>query len=159
MIDLIHFSRVSISNLVDMEGRCPLMYACGEGHLSMCQWLVEYGHADYQRQDDRGRSCLIYACRNGHVEIVQWLLSISSPQSTNTGWHPLHFACSVGHLDVVKALLQYEECQGQVLTHTGHSALFMAMHSTQNGIEIIKYLLDSTSLCATNFTRYRRFNL
>jgi hypothetical protein len=143
MIDLIRFSRVTISNLVDTEGRCPLMYACGEGHLSVCQWLVEHGDVDYQRQDDRGRSCLIYACRNGHVEIVEWLLSILSPASTITGWHPLHFACSIGHLDVVKVLLQYNQSTGQVLTNTGHSALFMAMHSTRNSIEMMKCLLDS----------------
>ena len=71
LIDLIVFSRVSVSTLVDMEGRCPLMYACGEGHLSICQWLVEHEDADYSRQDDRGRSCLTYACRAGHIEIVE----------------------------------------------------------------------------------------
>jgi hypothetical protein len=143
MIDLIHFSRIPRSTNVDMEGRCPLMYACGEGHLSVCQWLVEHGDVDYHRQDDRGRSCLIYACRSGHIEIVEWLLSILFPESTNTGWHPLHFACSAGHLNLVKVLLQYDKQSGQVLTNTGHSALFMAMHSIMNSIEMVKCLLDS----------------
>ncbi|CAF1235313.1 unnamed protein product [Rotaria sp. Silwood1] len=145
MIDLINFSQVSISKLIDIEGRCPLMYACGEGHLLICQWLVEHSDVDYYRQDDRGRSCLIYACRSGHVDIVQWLLSILSPVSTHTGWHPLHFACSIGHLNIVKILLQYDSYIGNVLTNTGHSALFMAMHSTKNSIEIVKCLLDSDS--------------
>jgi len=143
MIDLIYFSRIPLSTLVDIEGRCPLMYACGEGHLSVCRWLVDYGDADYHRQDDRGRSCLMYASRAGHVEIVQWLLTILSPQSTNTGWHPLHFACSAGHLNVVKVLLQYDKQSGQILTNTGHSALFIAMHSTKNRTEMVKCLLDS----------------
>ncbi len=143
MSDLIHISRVPISTLVDMEGRCPLMYACGEGHFSVCRWLVEHSDVDYHRQDDRGRSCLIYACRNGHIEIVEWLLTILSPESTNTGWHPIHFACSAGYLNIVTLLLQYDQLNGQVLTKTGHSALFMAMHSSTNSIEMVKCLLDS----------------
>jgi ankyrin repeat protein len=145
MIDLIHFSQVSVSSLVDMEGRCPLMYACGEGYLSLCQWLVEHGNADYQRRDDRGRSCLVYACRGGHVEIVEWLLLTLSPEATITGWHPLHFACSGGHLNVVKVLLQYDKQSGHVLTNTNHSALFMAMHSIANSLALVKCLLDSHS--------------
>lgn len=143
MIDLINFSRADISSLVDIEGRCPLMYACGEGHLSVCQWLVENSHADYQRQDDRGRSCLIYACRNGHIDIIQWLLPIVSFQSTNAGWHPLHFACSRGYLNVVKILSQHDPSIGDVLTNSGHSALFLAMHAEQNQREMITYLLDT----------------
>ncbi|CAF3564041.1 unnamed protein product [Rotaria socialis] len=145
MIDLIDFSRVSVSTLIDIDGRCPLMYACGEGHLYVCQWLVEHGYADYHRKDDRGRSCIAYASRAGHAEIVEWFLSILPPESTNTGWHPLHYACSAGHLDVVKVLLQYDQHCGHVITHSGHSALFMAMHSTKNTIEMVKCLLDSNS--------------
>jgi hypothetical protein len=129
-----------------MESRCALMYACGEGHLTVCKWLVEYGDTDYHRQDDRGRSCLSYACRTGHVQIVEWLLSILSPESTNTGWHPIHFACSAGHLNIVKILLEHNKQSGHVLTNTGHSALFMAMHSTTNSMEMVKCLLDSSSL-------------
>lgn len=142
MIDLIRFSRVSVSTLVDMEGRCALMYACGEGHLEICRWLIEHENADYHRQDDRGRSCLIYACRAGHVKIVECLLPIVSLESTNTGWHPLHYACSAGHLKIVKILLEYEKQCGQVLTNTGHSALFMAMHSAIDSIELVKTLID-----------------
>jgi hypothetical protein len=141
-MELIYFSRASLSSLVDMEGRCPLMYACGEGHLSVCQWLVEHSNADYQRCDDRGRSCLVYACRSGHVKIVEWLLTFLSPQSTGTGWHPLHYACSAGHFDIIRLLLASDSEHGQVITKTGHSALFMAMHSPTNSLEMAKYLLD-----------------
>ncbi|CAF0961568.1 unnamed protein product [Adineta steineri] len=143
MLELIHFLNAPISSLTDMEGRCPLMYACGEGHLSLCRWLIEYTDADFQRQDDRGRSCLIYACRGGHTQLVEWLLLILSPESTFTGWHPLHYACSSGYLDIVKILLQYTEQGGHVLTNTGHSALFMAMHSSINNKEMVECLLDS----------------
>ena len=146
MIDLIHISRISVSTLVDMEGRCPLMYASGEGHLAVCQWLVEYADADYHRQDDRGRSCLIYACRSGQVEIIEWLLTIVTPQPTYTGWHPLHYACSAGYLNAVKVLLKNNKQSAHVLTNTGHSALFMAMHSTDNTYEIVKCLIDSDPL-------------
>ncbi|CAF3138814.1 unnamed protein product [Rotaria sp. Silwood2] len=144
LCDLIDFSQVLVSTLVDTDGRCPLMYACAEGHLSVCQWLIEHG-ADYYRRDDRGRSCLIYACRGGHVEIFQWLLEILPPRSTHTGWHPLHFACSIGNLNMVEILIQYDIYMGNVLTNTGHSALFMAMHSIKNSHEMVKYLLDSYS--------------
>jgi ankyrin repeat protein len=118
------------------------MYACGEGHLATCQWLVEHEHADYDRCDDRGRSCLVYACRSGHANIVEWLLTFLLPKSTCTGWHPLHFACSAGHFDVVRSLLRHDCHHGHVITKTGHSALFMAMHSTTNNMDIVKYLLD-----------------
>lgn len=146
IIDLIEFSRVSVSSLIDSEGRCPLMYACGEGRLSVCQWLIEHGGADFYRLDDHGRSCLVYACRAGHTDLVEWLLSILSPTPTYTGWHPLHFACSIGHLDIVKLLLEYEENSGHVLTNTGHSALFLAMHSAKNSLELTKCLIDSSPI-------------
>ncbi|UJR32214.1 hypothetical protein I4U23_019679 [Adineta vaga] len=142
LIELINFTQARVSSLTDMEGRCPLMYACGEGHLSICQWLIEYDETDHHRQDDHGRSCLTYAARNGHVRVVEWLLSISSLEPTKTGWYPIHFACSAGHFEVVKILLQYDKYNGQVLTNSGHSALFMAMHSEANSIKMVKYLLD-----------------
>lgn len=144
--ELIRFIRVPISTIIDREGRCPLMYACGEGHLELSQWLVEYCNADFERFDDYGRSCLIYACRNGHANVVQWLSTLISPQPTNTGWYPLHFACTGGHIDVVKILLQsFQQTSHHVITNTGHSALFMAMHAEKNHIDIVKYLLDNDS--------------
>lgn len=118
------------------------MYACGEGHLSVCQWLTEYGDADYERLDDQGRSCLTYACRNGYVEVVEWLLPILSPESTKTGWHPLHFACSNGHVRVMQVLLRHDAQAAHALINTGHSALFLAMHAETNAAEMIKCLLD-----------------
>ena len=134
-----------------MEGRCPLMYAAGEGHLSVCQWLVEDGNADYQRIDDRGRSCLVYACRAGHSTIVEWLLTILSPQPTRNGWHPLHYACAAGHLEILRLLLACDPHHGQVITNTGHSALFVAMHSLKKNRDIVQCLLDWHP--AVNLTR------
>ena len=143
LIDLMQYTRASVSTLVDIEGRCPLMYACGEGHLAMCQWLVEHQGADCHRLDDRGRSCLIYACRVGHAELVKWLLTVLSPRPSNTGWHPLHYACSNGHSSIVRLLLQDHPQGGHVVTESGHSALFMAMHSPQHAVDMVTCLLDS----------------
>ncbi|CAF0984010.1 unnamed protein product [Adineta ricciae] len=143
LIELMHFIQVRVSTLTDLEGRCPLMYACGEGHLAVCRWLIEYGDADYHRQDDHGRSGHSYACRNGHASVVEWLLPILPPEPTKTGWHPLHYACAAGHFDIVKILLQYDNENAHLVTNSGHSALFMAMHSPTNGFEMMKYLLDS----------------
>ena len=143
MIDLINFLRVSPSTLVDKNGRCPLMYACGEGHLSICEWLIEREDVDYHRRDDGGRSCLIYACRSGHPELVKLLLPILSPTKTKTGWHAIHFATAAGHLFAVKILLQHERQFAHVITDTGHSVLYMAMHADKNNVQLVKYLLDS----------------
>ena len=143
MIDLMEYTRAPVSSLVDMEGRCPLMYACGEGHLATCQWLIEHGDADYSRLDDRGRSCLSYACRAGHAELVEWLLTILPPRPSSTGWHPLHYACSNGHPSIVRLLLRDHARGGHVVTESGHSALFMAMHSDQHAEDMVTCLLDS----------------
>lgn len=142
--ELLCFIQVPISTIVDREGRCPLMYACGEGHLLLSQWLVECCNADYELFDDCGRSCLVYACRNGHADVVEWLLTLITPRPTSTGWHPLHFACAGGHINVMKILLKSQQTS-HVITNTGHSPLFMAMHSEKNSIPMVKYLLDTDS--------------
>ena len=139
------FIQVPISSIVDIEGRCPLMFACGEGHLTLCQWLIEETDADCLRCDDQGRSCLVYACRSGHDAIVKWLIDFLPVEPTVSGWYPLHFACSAGHLSVVRLLLSSSLHHGQVITNTGHSALFLAMHAEKNSQEITECLLDSDS--------------
>lgn len=120
------------------------MYACGQGHIELCRWLIEEADADYLRNDNRGRSCLSYACRSGHEKLVEWLIPLIPATPTITGWYPLHLACFAGNLDTVRILISSDSHSPNVVTNTGHSTLFMAMHTTKNSREITECLLDSS---------------
>ena len=70
VISLISESSVDI---LDGEGRTPLIYASFSGNSEILQWLIEKG-ADVNTQDRRGYSALHAASQNRHVSIIQILL-------------------------------------------------------------------------------------
>ena len=57
----------------DSRGRTALITACGDGHTTVIDLLLEKG-AHIDSQDDEGYSALMTACQNGHVETTSCLL-------------------------------------------------------------------------------------
>ena len=55
------------------SGRAPLHWACEEGHLPVCKWLVDHG-APVDGDGGRSATPLQLAASRGKVEVCQWLI-------------------------------------------------------------------------------------
>jgi ankyrin repeat protein len=57
----------------DIYGQNPIYYAARDGHLNLCELLVEKG-TDVNLEDKYGQTCIFYAIREGHYDIVDFLI-------------------------------------------------------------------------------------
>ena len=91
------FSRQSLGS--------PLHAACQEGHLEICQRLLE-ASVDINHEDELGRSAIFSAVERG-PDVVRWCLSAGSEvdEPDNGGATPLFFAAQNGNAQVMRLLL------------------------------------------------------
>ena len=64
----------------DRNGCNALAWAAGEGHLSICQYLVEKCGVNINElsgKPKRKRHALHWAARNGRLDVVKWFISIN----------------------------------------------------------------------------------
>jgi adenylate kinase len=110
-------------NFRDYDRRTPLHVAASEGHLALCQFLVQQG-ARLNRSDRWGGAPLDDAHRCRHVEVFQFLkekgATFGSPSQANS----FITAAAEGDLDEVKALLQF----GNVNLNSGDYDRRTALH-------------------------------
>ena len=57
----------------DIYGQNPIYYAARDGHLNLCELLVEKG-TDVNLEDKYGQTCIFYAIREGHYDVVEFLI-------------------------------------------------------------------------------------
>ncbi|WP_152439511.1 MULTISPECIES: ankyrin repeat domain-containing protein [unclassified Marinobacter] len=70
-------------DILDGEGRTPLIYASFSGNLEILQWLIHQG-AQLDVQDRNGFCALHAASQNGHVKVLEVLLrSGANPNLTD----------------------------------------------------------------------------
>lgn len=98
--------RPSLVNFRDYDRRTPLHIAASEGHVELCQFLLERG-AKINRSDRWGGSPLDDAHRHRHADVFALLKdyggSFGSPSQANN----LITAASEGDLDEVQALVEF----------------------------------------------------
>jgi len=85
-----------------------LLIAAENGHLYMCEWLVD--HFVYTPDDVKTGNCRIFycACVKGHLDVCQWLADtfhISNSDVSVMKGNPITKAGIKGHLDVCKWLV------------------------------------------------------
>ncbi|CAF1543288.1 unnamed protein product, partial [Didymodactylos carnosus] len=132
-------------NCVDKENRTPLHYACGEGHLSTVQIILENGGSLYDC-DEGGRNCLIYACREGHVNVAEFLIETYDCDInlvSDIGWCCLHYSCAKGYSSIVSLLLSQPSCKIDVVNDAQNTPLYYAIRSCNE--DIVKQLLNFDS--------------
>lgn len=106
--DLLHILEdvPSMVNFRDYDRRTPLHIAASEGHLDLCQLLLQHG-AKINRCDRWGGSPLDDAYRHRHAAVIEFLQQeggrFGSPSQANN----LISAASEGDIEEVKALLEY----------------------------------------------------
>ncbi|KAG7362897.1 ankyrin repeat domain protein [Nitzschia inconspicua] len=126
-------------NFRDYDRRTPLHIASSEGHLELCQMLLQRG-AKINRCDRWGGSPLDDAYRHRHSAVIELLQKnggrFGSPSQANN----LISAASEGDLEEVKALLEY----GKVDLNSGDYDRRTALHlaAGEGRIEIVRLLCE-----------------
>jgi ankyrin repeat protein len=94
----------------DRHGSTALMWACGNGHLKTCQYLVQTCGMDPSSSQSKHRSKrtpLHWSARNGHLHVCQWLVNdchVHPDARTADGTSAFHYAVMFGQLPVCRWL-------------------------------------------------------
>ncbi|SOV77321.1 bromodomain protein, putative [Plasmodium sp. gorilla clade G3] len=91
----------------DLMKQTCLFYAAREGHLNLCNYLIEKG-CNPNDQDNFGQTCLFYASREGKTDCVLTLIKKgANPNLLDLNKQTcLFYACRDGRYDTVKCLLE-----------------------------------------------------
>lgn len=122
-----------------------LIYAAQYGYYDIFEILLKHPKINCTISDEKGRNALYHASHEGMTKIVDLILKskkfdvnkVDSNKST-----ALHQACSKGYENIVKLLLKEENINLNL--------------QDDDGIFLIRYLLDSIKLCCIRrIYRYR----
>ena len=93
-------------NEKDVYGQHPIYYACREGHLNVCELLINEG-ADINLEDKYGQTCVFYAIRQGHYDIVNYLLKhgLNVNKIDKKKQTPVSYAEKIGQTKIMELLL------------------------------------------------------
>ncbi|CAO2038326.1 unnamed protein product [Urochloa humidicola] len=133
----------SVTEAVEAVVDCTagaLHLAAGQGHLSVCRYLVEELRVDINAIHDGGESPLAYAINGAHVATVRYLLDhgANPDKVDDKGFTSLHIAAEEGYCKIVEILL-LKGASVDVLSNRGtplHLAATNGHHKT------VKILLD-----------------
>lgn len=90
-----------------VDGQCPVLLACREGHLDIFKILMKHGASELEWNKENGESTLHMAASSGNVELVEHLLRLGlAPDlvSKKSNAQPMLHASLKGHLAVMETL-------------------------------------------------------
>ena len=91
---------------VAYDGSTALLMASKNGHLSVCELLIQHGANPKMRTED-GSTALILACGTGSLALVEFLLLVCPSdlnESNEDGFTPLDIAKYYNHASIVTLL-------------------------------------------------------
>ncbi|CAE7273019.1 CPSF3, partial [Symbiodinium sp. CCMP2592] len=130
----------TIPDVVDRDGRSPLMASATRNNIDVVRLLLE-ANANTETRDPDGCTALFAACQNGHVEVAQVLLEGGADKNSRSfdGFTCLMMASQGGHVEIAR-LLVAAGAEKNVQKH-GATALWAA---SQNGhVEVARLLLEA----------------
>ncbi|KAL3922721.1 MAG: hypothetical protein SGILL_002051 [Bacillariaceae sp.] len=126
-------------NFRDYDRRTPLHIAASEGHLELCQLLLERG-AKINRSDRWGGSPMDDSFRHNHRDVIELLQKeggkFGSPSQANN----FIAAASEGDVEEVKALLEYGKIDLDSSDYDKRTALHLA--AGEGHIDMVKLLCE-----------------
>jgi hypothetical protein len=134
-------------NFRDYDRRTALHVAASEGHLHVCQYLVEQKGARINRSDRWGGSALDDAHRHRRSEIIQFLRKYGATTGSGNRSVNLIAAAAEGDVDEVKTLLQIGGSQQKLKLdinkgdYDKRTALHLA--SGEGHVEIVRLLCEA----------------
>lgn len=127
----------SLVNFRDYDRRTPLHIAASEGHLEICQWLVDHG-ARINRSDRWGGSPLDDCKRHRHSHVFTYLRQrgavFGSPSQANN----LITAAYEGDVEEIKVLLEYGNVNVNQADYDKRTALHLA--AGEGHVDVVKLL-------------------
>lgn len=144
IVKLLHGINKTLLEVVNKEGRTPLLVASHAGCTEIVDFLLEEG-ADPTIIDHDGHTALHLASwgNGGTLPIVQTLLRLPGAAldfPTVKGRTALLSACAVGHYQIVKLLLENNADWSLVDRYDGDTALHLACHGKEGCLDIVKLL-------------------
>jgi ankyrin repeat protein len=126
--------RQESSESLQLTPREQFDLAAANDHLDRLRLLVEDLAFDYNSRDHEGRTALVWAAQGGHHQAVKVLLSNSCDgvdvnSRDNRGMTAIMYSCQRGDLGVFDSLLSLPTIDISVQSHTGPTALMMAIQS------------------------------
>ena len=129
--------------LACVEKHNLLHVAAEQGHMNICQLLVDQYQQDIAAFDEEGRSPIHYAANSGHLEILRYFHlecggDINASRNNQEPWTPLMEAVTAFQLETVKYLLRHKANTAPV--SFSNTALHIA--TNRNQVECIRLLLE-----------------
>jgi ankyrin repeat protein len=114
-------------DLANNENITPLMIAAYNGHLQVCEMLINLGRANVHHRDRSGKTALVLASYEGHAPVVRLLLAHGADvnNTDSYGWTALMLAAYAGRYEVCKVLLDHH-ADPSVATSNGKNAYILA---------------------------------
>ncbi|CAN6238174.1 unnamed protein product [Urochloa humidicola] len=138
----------SVTEAVEAVVDCTagaLHLAAGQGHLSVCRYLVEEFRVDINAIHDGGESPLAYAINGAHVATVRYLLDHGADPDKvdDKGFTSLHIAAEEGYCKIVEILLS----KGASVDALSNRGTPLHLAATNGHHKTVKLLLDHNADC------------
>ena len=158
----------------DIECKISLRWNClhiaaQNGHLKLCQILIDRHNFDIHLADKDGWTAIHHSARNGKYELVEYFtdMGICIESKVYSGLNCLHIAAQNGHLKLCKKLVDKHKFDIDLTDYDGWTALH---HSARSGsYDSFTYFVDmETDIeCKNNLgenalhiaARYGHFNI
>eukprot|EP01083_Nonionella_stella_P267936 905430_1 len=152
-VDLLLSTNLVFINEGLLNGRSPLLIACGLDHDEIVEMLIDHsnrmsvqgikhGTLDVNQCDIEGLTPLLAAAREGHTKIVTILLRNEADVNAcgKEGVTSLMVSSQQGHVDVVRVLLSHPSIDIDHQDVQGTTALMAACFTNQ--LEVVEVLLN-----------------
>ena len=120
---------------------CLHIAAC-EGHLNLCQTLIDDHEFDKNIFNNIGWTALHTSAQSGSYELVRYFVDKGTDvqQKTETGQNCLHIAARKGHLNLCKALINKYRFDKNISDIEGFTPILDSVES--GNYELVKFFIE-----------------
>eukprot|EP01130_Rhizamoeba_saxonica_P016897 TRINITY_DN790_c0_g1_i3.p1 TRINITY_DN790_c0_g1~~TRINITY_DN790_c0_g1_i3.p1 ORF type:complete len:840 (+),score=162.66 TRINITY_DN790_c0_g1_i3:259-2778(+) len=136
---------INVSSNLDEDHRNPLLFAAGEGHIHIIEWLLNNGADPAATASEFRTNLLTEAVKHNQIEVVKYVLEEQKFHNFNVDettssikWSALHYACNFGNFEILQYLIS-KGASIDLQTNQGRSPLHLAF----NHPNLIDLLLEN----------------